>query len=79
MALQYQRGRGHPAKHRLATWRGGYHGDTFHPMSVCDPEGGMHALWTGVLPQSTIWIALTLGVGMICGAAGVLAASRRSR
>ena len=36
-------------------------------------------LWTGVLPQSTIWIALTLGVGMICGAAGVLAASRRSR
>jgi adenosylmethionine---8-amino-7-oxononanoate aminotransferase len=50
MALQYQRGRGRPAKHRLATWRGGYHGDTFHPMSVCDPEGGMHALWTGVLP-----------------------------
>ncbi|HEY8232079.1 MAG TPA: hypothetical protein VIJ10_05420 [Vicinamibacteria bacterium] len=36
-------------------------------------------LWTGVLPQSTIWIALTLAVGMICGAAGVLAASRRSR
>jgi adenosylmethionine-8-amino-7-oxononanoate aminotransferase len=50
MALQYQRGRGRPVKHRLATWRGGYHGDTFHPMSVCDPEGGMHALWTGVLP-----------------------------
>jgi adenosylmethionine-8-amino-7-oxononanoate aminotransferase len=50
MALQYQRGRGRPGRHRLATWRGGYHGDTFHPMSVCDPEGGMHALWTGVLP-----------------------------
>ncbi len=50
MCLQYWRSRGRPAKHRLLTWRGGYHGDTFHPMSVCDPEGGMHALWTGVLP-----------------------------
>lgn len=35
----------------MLTWRGGYHGDTFHPMSVCDPEGGMHALWRGVLPE----------------------------
>ncbi|MEV4756814.1 adenosylmethionine--8-amino-7-oxononanoate transaminase [Micromonospora sp. NPDC049559] len=51
MALQYQRGRGRPERHRLATWRGGYHGDTFHPMSVCDPEGGMHHLWTDVLPR----------------------------
>ncbi|GIG92460.1 adenosylmethionine--8-amino-7-oxononanoate transaminase [Plantactinospora endophytica] len=51
MALQYQRGRGRPERQRLATWRGGYHGDTFHPMSVCDPVGGMHSLWTGVLPR----------------------------
>ena len=50
MALQAQRGQGRPERHRLATWRGGYHGDTFHPMSVCDPVGGMHSLWTGVLP-----------------------------
>jgi adenosylmethionine-8-amino-7-oxononanoate aminotransferase len=33
------------------TWRGGYHGDTFTPMSVCDPDGGMHALWTDVLAK----------------------------
>ena len=45
MALQYWRGRGLPGKHRLMTWRGGYHGDTFTPMSICDPEGGMHGLW----------------------------------
>ena len=52
MALQYWRARGQPAKHRLMTWRGGYHGDTFTPMSVCDPEGGMHSLWTDILaPQ----------------------------
>ncbi|MGM1058107.1 adenosylmethionine--8-amino-7-oxononanoate transaminase [Saccharothrix sp. Mg75] len=51
MALQYQRSRGRPAKRRLLTWRGGYHGDTFQPMSVCDPEGGMHSLWRGVLPE----------------------------
>jgi adenosylmethionine-8-amino-7-oxononanoate aminotransferase len=51
MCLQYQRARGHPERHRLATWRGGYHGDTFHPMSVCDPEGGMHHLWRDVLPR----------------------------
>ncbi|MGM7649097.1 adenosylmethionine--8-amino-7-oxononanoate transaminase [Nocardia sp. JW2] len=49
MCLQYWRALGRPAKNRLLTWRGGYHGDTFTPMSVCDPEGGMHALWTDVL------------------------------
>ena len=51
MCLQYQRARGRPGKHRLMTWRGGYHGDTFGAMSVCDPDGGMHALWRDVLPQ----------------------------
>ncbi|WP_209439549.1 adenosylmethionine--8-amino-7-oxononanoate transaminase [Kitasatospora phosalacinea] len=51
MCLQYWRSLGRPEKHRVMTWRGGYHGDTFHPMSVCDPEGGMHHLWGGVLPR----------------------------
>ena len=51
MALQYWRSLGLHAKHRLMTWRGGYHGDTFAPMSVCDPEGGMHSLWTDVLVE----------------------------
>ena len=52
MCLQYWRSRGLPAKRRLLTWRGGYHGDTFMAMSVCDPEGGMHAMWDGVVtPQ----------------------------
>ncbi|UYQ60854.1 adenosylmethionine--8-amino-7-oxononanoate transaminase [Streptomyces peucetius] len=51
MCLQYWRSVGRPAKQRLLTWRGGYHGDTWQPMSVCDPEGGMHELWQGVLPR----------------------------
>jgi adenosylmethionine-8-amino-7-oxononanoate aminotransferase len=51
MALQYWRSLGKPAKSRLLTWRGGYHGDTFMAMSVCDPDGGMHRMWDGVLPR----------------------------
>ncbi len=51
MALQYWRSLGRPEKRRLMTWRGGYHGDTFTPMSVCDPDGGMHSLWTDVLAR----------------------------
>jgi adenosylmethionine-8-amino-7-oxononanoate aminotransferase len=49
MCLQYWRSLGKPEKRRLLTWRGGYHGDTFTPMSVCDPDGGMHSLWTDIL------------------------------
>jgi adenosylmethionine---8-amino-7-oxononanoate aminotransferase len=51
MCLQYWRSLGQPGKNRLLTWRGGYHGDTFMAMSVCDPEGGMHQMWDGVLPR----------------------------
>jgi adenosylmethionine-8-amino-7-oxononanoate aminotransferase len=51
MCLQYWRSAGRPRKSRLLTWRGGYHGDTFMAMSVCDPAGGMHRIWDGVLPR----------------------------
>jgi adenosylmethionine-8-amino-7-oxononanoate aminotransferase len=51
MCLQYWRSLGRAGKRRLMTWRGGYHGDTWQPMSVCDPDGGMHDLWSGALPR----------------------------
>ncbi|MCB5169382.1 adenosylmethionine--8-amino-7-oxononanoate transaminase [Streptomyces bambusae] len=51
MCLQYWRSIGRSGKTRLMTWRGGYHGDTWQPMAVCDPEGGMHELWQGHLPR----------------------------
>jgi len=51
MALQYQQAAGDKNKTRLLTVRGGYHGDSLGAMSVCDPEGGMHALFSGILPR----------------------------
>ena len=43
MALQYWRAQGVEGRSRLLTVRGGYHGDTFGAMGVCDPVNGMHA------------------------------------
>ena len=50
MAIQYWRGRGASRKSKFATIRGGYHGDLFPPMSLCDPENGMHSQFEGILP-----------------------------
>jgi adenosylmethionine-8-amino-7-oxononanoate aminotransferase len=51
MCLQFQRAQGNRARTRLLTVRGGYHGDTFGAMAICDPVGGMHGMFTGVLPE----------------------------
>jgi adenosylmethionine-8-amino-7-oxononanoate aminotransferase len=51
MAFQYWISKKQPQKNRLLSLRGGYHGDTFAAMSVCDPQNGMHHIFNQVLPE----------------------------
>ncbi|MCC6202258.1 MAG: adenosylmethionine--8-amino-7-oxononanoate transaminase [Gammaproteobacteria bacterium] len=60
MAVQYWEGRGIAARKRFLTIRGGYHGDTFGAMSVCDPDTGMHGLFRGYLPSQVFAAAPTV-------------------
>jgi adenosylmethionine-8-amino-7-oxononanoate aminotransferase len=51
LCLQFQRSLGRSARTRLLTLRGGYHGDTFGAMALCDPVQGMHGLFAGALAE----------------------------
>ncbi|MDA9014445.1 adenosylmethionine--8-amino-7-oxononanoate transaminase [Porticoccaceae bacterium] len=51
MAFQYWISQGQSQKNKLLSLKGGYHGDTFAAMSVCDPTNGMHHIFDQVLPQ----------------------------
>ncbi len=52
MAIQFWLNNGIKGRHKFLHFRGGYHGDTFATMAVCDPEEGMHSHFSGVLtPQ----------------------------
>ena len=54
MAVQYWRNKGEENRCRFVAFRGGYHGDTMGAMSVCDPDDGMHALFSGYFPEQII-------------------------
>lgn len=51
MAIQYQQAKGEATRQKFATVRAGYHGDTWHAMSVCDPATGMHHLFQASLTK----------------------------
>ncbi len=51
LCFQLWDGRGERGRTRMLTVRGGYHGDTFGAMAVCDPEQGMHRMYAGMLPE----------------------------
>ena len=54
MAAQYWINRGVKRRSQFVAFKGGYHGDTTGAMAVSDAEGGMHALFAGLLPQHHI-------------------------
>ena len=54
MAVQYWLNRGVRGRTRFVAFRGGYHGDTMATMAVCDPEEGMHRLFSGLLPEHVL-------------------------
>ena len=52
MAIQFWQAKNQPKKRKMLSLRGGYHGDTFAAMSVCDPITGMHQIFSdAVLKQ----------------------------
>ncbi|WP_422026157.1 adenosylmethionine--8-amino-7-oxononanoate transaminase [Pyruvatibacter mobilis] len=54
MAVQYWINKGERGHSRFVSFTGGYHGDTFATMSVCDPEEGMHSLFAGLLAEQIL-------------------------
>ncbi len=54
MAVQYWLNHGERGRTKVLAFAGGYHGDTFATMAVCDPDEGMHSLFAGVLPPQPV-------------------------
>ncbi|HVH81589.1 MAG TPA: adenosylmethionine--8-amino-7-oxononanoate transaminase, partial [Stellaceae bacterium] len=53
MATQFWLNQGE-RRTKFISFRGGYHGDTFATMSICDPDEGMHKLFRGVVPEQFV-------------------------
>ena len=53
MAVQFWLNRGE-RRTKFVSFRGGYHGDTFATMAICDPEEGMHRKFRGVVADQFV-------------------------
>ncbi|MBB1126199.1 adenosylmethionine--8-amino-7-oxononanoate transaminase [Thiospirillum jenense] len=71
IALQYWQALNEPQRTHFLSFQQGYHGDTYHAMSVCDPITGMHRLFTDSLPQQFFASAPTPNFGQSCTDADV--------
>ena len=67
MAIQYWHAKGRPQRQRFISLRSGYHGDTFGAMSVCDPDSGMHSLFSDVLAKNIFVAQPRCRFGEPCG------------
>jgi adenosylmethionine-8-amino-7-oxononanoate aminotransferase len=52
LAVQFQTAAGRPRRQKFLSLRGGYHGDTFAAMGICDPVDGMHSAFPGLLARN---------------------------
>jgi adenosylmethionine-8-amino-7-oxononanoate aminotransferase len=77
IAVQSRLNRGERGRTKILAFTGGYHGDTLGTMAICDPEEGMHSLFTGLLPEHPV-IALPRDEASIAGLDAFLAANAHS-
>ncbi|MCU7929459.1 MAG: adenosylmethionine--8-amino-7-oxononanoate transaminase [Candidatus Thiodiazotropha sp. (ex Codakia rugifera)] len=77
MAIQYWHDKHQSDKQRFLTIRKGYHGDTFGAMSLCDPDTGMHGLFSGILPQQLFVDAPSCYFGHPCKGDGAKALRKK--
>jgi adenosylmethionine-8-amino-7-oxononanoate aminotransferase len=54
IAVQSRLNKGERGRTKILAFTGGYHGDTFGTMAICDPDEGMHSLFTGLLPEHPV-------------------------
>ena len=54
IAVQARLNKGERGRNKILAFTGGYHGDTFGTMAICDPDEGMHSLFTGLLPEHPV-------------------------